>query len=120
MAVRSDTYRKIGGHSNISLLDDYDLSRKLFRNRSDTVYDPEQTVYTSSRRTTKLLTYGVTVAYGHYNYLVAKDYEKLLNYPKVDEMTVRDVLKENRLGRNVLDSVGNIQSSLQQTIRKIT
>ena len=120
MAVRSDTYRKIGGHSNISLLDDYDLSRKLFRNGSDTVYDPEQTVYTSSRRTTKLLTYGMTVAYGHYNYLVAKDYEKLLNYPKVDEMTVRDILKENRLGRNVLDSVGTIQSSLQQTIRKIT
>lgn len=49
---------------------------KLFKIGADAVYDPV-------RRSTlppaahKSLAYGVTVAYGHYNYAVTKDYEKL-------------------------------------------
>lgn len=93
MAVRSDIYSRIGGHSDVSLLDDYDLSMKLFKNGSTITYDSHQVVYTSSRRAHKLLTYGMTVAYGHYNYMIAKDYDKLLNYPKPESMSVRDILK---------------------------
>lgn len=114
MAMRRETYRRTGGHRDISLLDDYDLSVKLFKIGADTVYDPHQAVYTSSRRAHKLLTYGVTVAYGHYNYAVTKDYEKLLNYPKVDDMTVKDVLNGIRWGKNVVSAVETVQSTLKR------
>jgi len=119
MAMRSNVYHNIGGHSDISLLDDYDLSIKLFKNGSYIRYDPVQVVYTSSRRARKLLTYGMTVAYGHYNYMISKDYDKLLNYPKVEEMTAKDILRDNRVGRGILDSTEMLQTSLQQTIKKI-
>lgn len=114
MAMRSETYRRAGGHREISLLDDYDLSMKLFKIGADAVYDPDQAVYTSSRRAHKLLTYGVTVAYGHYNYAVTKDYEKLLNYPKVENMTVKDVLNGIRWGRGVVSAVETVQASLKK------
>jgi len=120
MAVRSETYHRVGGHSDISLLDDYDLSVKLFKNKATTLYDPGQVVYTSSRRAGKLLTYGMTVAYGHYNYLVTKDYDKLLNYPKVEEMTLKDILKDNRLGRDVLSAMETLQTTLRENKRKIS
>lgn len=114
MAMRRETYRRTGGHRDISLLDDYDLSVKLFKIGADAVYDPDQAVYTSSRRAHKLLTYGVTVAYGHYNYAVTKDYDKLLNYPKVEEMTVKDVLNGIRWGRNVVTAVETVQATLKK------
>jgi glycosyltransferase involved in cell wall biosynthesis len=114
MAMRRETYRRTGGHRDISLLDDYDLSVKLFKIGADAVYDPDQAVYTSSRRAHKLLTYGVTVAYGHYNYAVTKDYDKLLNYPKVEEMTVKDVLNGIRWGRNVITAVETVQATLKK------
>jgi glycosyltransferase involved in cell wall biosynthesis len=114
MAMRRETYRRTGGHRDISLLDDYDLSVKLFKIGADAVYDPDQAVYTSSRRAHKLLTYGVTVAYGHYNYAVTKDYDKLLNYPKVDDMTVKDVLNGIRWGKNVVTAVETVQSTLKR------
>lgn len=118
MAVRSDKYRGVGGHSDVSLLDDYDLSMKLFKNGAEVTYDPQQVVYTSSRRVRKLLTYGVTVAYGHYNYMITKDYDKLLNYPKVDQMTVKDVLNGSRWGRNIITTMETVQTSLHQNIRR--
>jgi glycosyltransferase involved in cell wall biosynthesis len=114
MAMRRDTYQRAGGHRDISLLDDYDLSVRLFRIGADAVYDPRQAVYTSSRRAHKLLTYGVTVAYGHYNYAVTKDYEKLLNYPKVEEMTVKDLLNGIRWGRPVVSAMETFQSTLRR------
>ncbi len=114
MAMRRETYQRAGGHRDISLLDDYDLSVKLFKIGADAVYDPRQAVYTSSRRAHKLLTYGVTVAYGHYNYAVTKDYDKLLNYPKVDDMTVKDLLSGIRWGRGVVSAVETVQSTLKR------
>ncbi len=87
---------------------------KLFKIGADAVYDPKQAVYTSSRRAQKLLTYGVTVAYGHYNYAVTKDYDKLLYYPKVEKMTVKDVLNGIRWGRNVVSAVETVQSTLKK------
>jgi glycosyltransferase involved in cell wall biosynthesis len=89
MAVGKDSYWSAGGHSDISLLDDYDLSCKLFRKGTSVKYDPQQVVYTSSRRVEKLFTYAALVAYGHYYYDISPDYEKLLNYPKAEEMRWR-------------------------------
>ena len=92
MAVRAGTYRQIGGHSDISLLDDYDLSLKLFRDKARVRHDPHQVVYTSSRRAEKLLAYAFTVAYGHYHYSISGDHSRLLRYPKTEEMRLRDLI----------------------------
>ncbi len=91
MGVRADAYRRIGGHSDISLLDDYDLSVRLFREGARVTYDPRQVVYTSSRRAERLVAYSLLVAYGHYNYLLS-DRGRLLNYPKSEDMCWRTVL----------------------------
>lgn len=92
MAVRAETYRQIGGHSDISLLDDYDLSLKLFRDKAKVRHDPHQVVFTSSRRAEKLLAYAFTVAYGHYHYTISGDRSRLLYYPKTEEMRIRDLI----------------------------
>lgn len=118
MAVRSDTYRQIGGHSNISLLDDYDLSLKLFQNKYRTKYDMEQVVYTSPRRMDKLFTYAVIVAYGHYHHRITKNYDKLLDYPNVDEMSFASLLNNNKVGRNLLTAIEATESSIQQKVKR--
>jgi len=118
MAVRTKTYWRAGGHSDVSLLDDYDLSVKLFRKGTWSCYDSRQEVYTSSRRAHKLLTYGITVAYGHYNYMIAKDYDKLLNYPKVENMMIKDVLTGSKWGKNALTMMTSVQTTLQETMKR--
>lgn len=112
MAVRANAYWKAGGHSEISLLDDYDLSLKLFRIEASVRYDPVQAVYTSSRRVERLFTYAVTVAYGHYHY-VTGDHEKLLYYPKPEAMNLGSLHKDMR---STLEAA---QSSLQDRIKRI-
>lgn len=112
MAVRANVYWQAGGHSDISLLDDYDLSLRLFRKGASVRYDPEQAVYTSSRRVERLLTYAVTVACGHYHY-VTGDHEKLLYYPKPEAMNI------GALQLNLRSTLGAAQSSLQDRIKRI-
>ena len=112
MAVRANAYWQAGGHSDISLLDDYDLSLKLFRIGASVRYDPVQAVYTSSRRVEKLFTYAVTVAYGHYHY-VTGDHEKLLYYPKPEAMNL------GALQMDVRSTLEAAQSSLQDRIKRI-
>ncbi len=112
MAVRADTYWKAGGHDEISLLDDYDLSLKLFRSGAHVRYDPVQAVCTSSRRVERLITYTVTVAYGHYYYLIG-DHEKLLYYPKPEAM------KLNALSLDLRSSFETAQSLLQERLKRI-
>lgn len=119
MAVRAETYRQIGGHSNISLLDDYDLSLKLFQSGYTTTYDIEQEVYTSPRRMEKLFTYAVIVAYGHYHHRITKDYDKLLDYPNVDEMSVTSLLNNNKVGRNLLTAIEATESSIHQKVKRL-
>lgn len=116
MAVRREVYQWIGGHSDISLLDDYDLSVRLMRTEARPVYDPGQMVFTSSRRADRLLTYAVTVAYGHYHYLVTRDHEKLLNYPKPEEMTLKSLIHSERPS---LDSIRTAVDSVQACLEKI-
>lgn len=107
MAVRAGTYRQIGGHSDISLLDDYDLSIKLFKDKARIRHDPNQVVYTSSRRAEKLLAYAFTVAYGHYHYSISGDHSRLLRYPKAEEMRLRDLIPGSP------EPVRNLRSSLE-------
>jgi glycosyltransferase involved in cell wall biosynthesis len=112
MAVSADAYWQAGGHSEISLLDDYDLSLRLFRKGASVRYDPDQAVYTSSRRVERLFTYALTVAFGHYHY-VTGNREKLLYYPKPEAMNI------GALQLGLRSTLGAAQSSLQDRIKRI-
>jgi glycosyltransferase involved in cell wall biosynthesis len=119
MAVSMEIYNKIGGHSNISLLDDYDLSIKLFRNKAKARYDPNQVVYTSPRRAKKLLAYAFTVAYGHYHYRISKNQSRLLYYPKTEEMRLRDLIVSNSRGaKRLKSSLKVFHDSLQSILKE--
>jgi glycosyltransferase involved in cell wall biosynthesis len=120
MAVRAETYQKVGGHSNISLLDDYDLSLKLSRNRAKVRFDHSQVVYTSSRRAEKLVSYAFTVACGHYHYRISGDRSRLLHYPKAEEMKLRDLIPVGPINARILrSSLESAQESIQGRIRRI-
>lgn len=120
MAVRAEIYRHIGGHSDISLLDDYDLSHKLFRDRARVRYDPNQVVFTSSRRAEKLLAYSFTVAFGHYHYSISGDHSRLLHYPKAEEMRLRDLIHPGlQTARDLRSSLEAAGESFQGRIRRI-
>jgi glycosyltransferase involved in cell wall biosynthesis len=120
MAVRAVTYRQIGGHSDISLLDDYDLSLKLFRDNARIRHDFNQVVHTSSRRAEKLLTYAVMVAYGHYHYTISGDRSRLLRYPKPEEMRLQDLIPASTLQvRNLRSSLEAAQDSFHSRIKRI-
>jgi glycosyltransferase involved in cell wall biosynthesis len=114
MAVNAESYWKAGAHSDISLLDDYDLSLKLFRDKARVRYDSRQVVQTSSRRVDKLLTYAALVAYGHYYYSISPDYEKLLNYPKAEEMKLSTLFPPGRRSR-----LEGAQAVLRDKIKRI-
>lgn len=82
IALKRDVYERIGGHRDISLLEDYDLSVRLFKEGNISCRDDQrQTVFTSARRFDDLHSYMKTYLYGHYHYHVTKDREKLLQYP---------------------------------------
>jgi glycosyltransferase involved in cell wall biosynthesis len=120
MAVRAGTYRQIGGHSDISLLDDYDLSLKLFRDKARVRHDPDQVVYTSSRRAEKLLAYTFTVAYGHYHYMISRDRSRLLHYPKAEDMRLRDLIPASPVPvRSLRSSLEAAGESFQGRIKRI-
>jgi glycosyltransferase involved in cell wall biosynthesis len=118
MAVRSEAYWKIGGHGDISLLDDYDLSLRLCQGGFKAAYDPGQAVYTSSRRTGRLPTYTLTVAYGHYHYLISGKHERLLNYPKPEEMRLSAILPLGRY-RSLQSSREELQESIESRLKRI-
>ena len=93
MAMKREVYEKIDGHRNISLLEDYDISVRMFREGDfRCTYDPRQEVYTSARRLSSLLSYLMIYAYGHFHYHVTRDYQRLLNYPQFDEMDLEVIL----------------------------
>jgi hypothetical protein len=112
MAVSANAYWMAGGHSEISLLDDYDLSLRLFRSGASVRYDSDQAVYTSSRRVERLFTYALTVAFGHYHY-VTGDHEKLLYYPKPEAMNI------GALQLGLRSTLGAAQSTLQDRIKRM-
>jgi len=119
MAVRSDVYRSIGGHSEISLLDDYDLSVKLRQARASCCYDEKQAVMTSSRRAGRMLAYTLTVAYGHYHYRITSDHQKLLEYPRPEEMTVGRLIDQKGKSKELIEGLESLRDSVSSTLRKM-
>lgn len=119
MAVRTEKYWEAKGHSEISLLDDYDLSVKLFRAGARGCYDERQAVFTSSRRASRLLTYAITVAYGHYHYLLTGNHDKLLHYPKPEDMCLATLLEESPRCKEVLEAIAALQRTVIIMKRKI-
>lgn len=94
IAVTRVAYDRIRGHRDISLLEDYDLSLRIFREGSILCrYDPRQVVYTSSRRVCNLFSYMLIYLYGQYHYHVTRDYSRLLRYPRFDEMDLLVLLE---------------------------
>ncbi|WP_128693848.1 glycosyltransferase [Methanoculleus taiwanensis] len=94
IAITRQAYDRVSGHRDISLLEDYDLSLRMFREGSILCnYDPRQIVYTSSRRICNLFSYMLVYLYGQYHYHVTRDYARLLQYPRFDEMSLKVMLE---------------------------
>jgi glycosyltransferase involved in cell wall biosynthesis len=94
MAIKKEIYQELGGHKDFSILDDFDISFRAYKtNQISGKYDKKQKVYTSARRLSNLFGYFLTFLYGHYNYHFTKDYDKLVNYPKLDKMDLESILK---------------------------
>lgn len=93
MAIKRDVYQLIGRHRNISILEDFDISVKTFKEGDiRSKYDKRQKVYTSARRLSSLFTYLLIYMYGHYHYRVTKDEDRLLKYPYFDKMDLKVML----------------------------
>ncbi|MBN1194401.1 MAG: glycosyltransferase [Methanomicrobiaceae archaeon] len=98
MAMTREVYDKIDGHRDISILEDFDLSVRMFKEGDIKCrYDPRQEVYTSARRITNLFTYLLVYMYGHYHYHFTHDYVRLLKYPRFDEMDLRVMLEFTKI-----------------------
>ncbi|MDI6877299.1 MAG: glycosyltransferase [Methanomicrobiales archaeon] len=94
IAITRPAYDRIHGHADISILEDYDLSIRLRRERNlQFSYDPRQVVYTSARRICNLLGYVLLFLYGQYHYHVTRDYERLRRYPRFDGMNLAGMLE---------------------------
>jgi len=50
--------------------------------------------------------------------MIAKDYDKLLNYPKVENMMIKDVLTGSKWGKNALTMMTSVQTTLQETMKR--
>ncbi len=93
IAITRSAYQRIKGHRDISLLEDYDLSLRMFREGNLLCnYDPRQVVYTSSRRIRNLVSYILVYLYGQYHYHITRDHSRLLRYPRFDEMDLKAML----------------------------
>jgi glycosyltransferase involved in cell wall biosynthesis len=118
VAIRRDTYNRIDGHKDISLLEDYDLSIRLFK-EDDIIctYDQRQVVYTSARRFSNLLSYIVIYLYGHYHYHVSKNKLQLLQYPHFDGMgfnQILDILGLKQMNEKIISSHAKFISNIKK------
>jgi glycosyltransferase involved in cell wall biosynthesis len=94
MAIKKTVYQKLGGHKDFSILDDFDISLRAYKNgKIYNKYDRKQKVYTSARRLSNLFSYFLIFFYGHYNYHFTKNYNKLIDYPRFDRMDLESILK---------------------------
>lgn len=81
-AVKKDMYLKAGGHRDISILEDYDLSLRLADAGARCVYDRRTAVQTSARRLKGILPYTGIYLTGFYHYHITGSEEGLLKYPQ--------------------------------------
>lgn len=80
-AVKTDVYIRAGGHRDISILEDYDFSLRIFDAHARCVYDRRAVVLTSARRMKGILGYAGIYLTGYYHYHIIRRAEGLLNYP---------------------------------------
>ena len=81
-AVKKDVYVKAGGHRDISILEDYDLSVRLTKAGARCTYDRSTTVLTSARRLKGIIPYTAIYLTGFYHYYITKSEDSLLKYPQ--------------------------------------
>jgi len=123
VAMKRDVYDRIDGHRDISLLEDYDLSVRMFKEGNIACcYDQRQAVYTSARRLSNLLTYMMIYMYGHYHYHVTKDPAQLLQYPRFDAMDLKlmsDIIGMKQVNEKIrssyakfISTIGNLEGRL--------
>ncbi len=118
MAMKRDIYEKINGHRDISLLEDYDISVRMFKEGTVRCrYDSRQEVYTSARRLTNLVTYLMVYMYGHFHYHVTRDYQRLLKYPHFDKMDLEVMLDVAGL-KEVNRKLGEMQGKITKNFDK--
>ena len=109
-------YDRINGHRSISLLEDYDLSVRMFKEKDIRCrYDTRQEVYTSARRLQNLFTYTLVYFYGHYHYHFTRDYQRLLTYPRFDKMD-REVILDVTGIRELNHKLEEIQEKISRNI----
>jgi glycosyltransferase involved in cell wall biosynthesis len=120
MAIKREAYNRIQGHRDISLLEDYDLSVRIFKEGSIRCrYDPRQAVYTSARRITNLLTYLILYTFGYYHYHITKDTTKLVQYPYPDKMglgRLSDSIRLNAMNERIRFTHANVISVIKKRI----
>ena len=118
VAMKRETYDRIDGHKDISILEDYDLSVRMFKEGDIACcYDQRQTVYTSARRLSNLLTYTKIYMYGHYHYRVTKDSAQLLQYPRFDAMDLKvmsDIIRMKQVNEKVSASYAKFISTIEK------
>lgn len=116
MAMTRTSYDRINGHRSISLLEDYDLSVRMFKEKDIRCrYDTRQEVYTSARRLQNLFTYTLVYFYGHYHYHFTRDYQRLLTYPRFDKMD-REVILDVTGIRELNRKLEEIQEKITRNI----
>lgn len=88
-AVTQEMYHRAGGHRDISILEDYDLSLRLAEAGARCTYDRCISVSTSARRLKGIIPYTGIYLTGFYHYHITKSQEHLLNYPQPRTITLQ-------------------------------
>lgn len=118
VALKRDVYDRIDGHRDISILEDYDLSVRMFKEGDIACwYDKQQTVYTSARRLSNLLTYMLIYMYGYYHYHVTKDPAQLRQYPRFDAMDLKlmsDIIGMKQVNEKISSSCAKFISKIEK------
>lgn len=96
-AVKKDAYKKAGGHRDISILEDYDLSVRLTKVGVCCTYDRRTAVHTSARRMKGIIPYTGIYLTGFYHYYITKSENKLLSYPQPRTITLQRFPKSGDL-----------------------
>ncbi len=96
-AVKKKVYLRAGGHRDISILEDYDLSLRLADAGARCTYDRRTAVYTSARRMKGILGYTAIYITGFYHYHITGSDEGLLKYPHPRTIVLQRPVMPNEL-----------------------
>ena len=96
-AVRKEVYTQAGGHRNISILEDYDLSLRLAEAGARCTYERRTAVLTSARRLKGIIPYTGIYLTGYYHYHITGSEEGLLKYPQPRTINLQRLAKPTDL-----------------------